>query len=563
MKVGVFVCHCGSNIAGTVDVENVAGATGEINQVRVSKDYKYMCSEPGQEMIINAIKENNLDRVVVAACSPKLHERTFQRCLQNAGLNPYMLEMANIREHCSWVHPNEPATTEKAKDIVRLYVGKVAKGTPLYKNKIPVEKRALIIGGGVAGMEAALNIGSSGYRVVLVEKEDQLGGLVKNYRYTFPAFDETNPVHEKARQIEKNPNIEVFTQSEVKKLSGYVGNFHAEIKDLASGNISEEKAGAILVATGMNIMGKNGFHAGNKVLNSLEFEQRLKGGLLNGKNGKKKVNKIAFIQCSGSRDPQGSNGVSYCSRICCMYTAKQAYLFTRENPEGQVYIFYHDLVAVGKNHEEFINHVRRHDRVLYLKGKVKGIKEQDDRVNISGEDLLSGENVEVDADLVVEATPLMAREDSTAVGQMLGIPYDQNHFFSEQHVKLAPVETVTNGIYLAGACQSPRDITDAITSASAASAKILGLFSKKEYEAEPITARVDASKCNGCFDCSEVCTFNAIEKKETKNGKVVANVIESMCQGCGNCVSSCRPGAMDLAGFSNEQIMNQIAYAAS
>lgn len=560
MRIGIFVCHCGSNIAGTVDVKKVAGSAREIQSVVFSFDYKYMCSEPGQAMIINTIKEKKLDRIVIAACSPKLHEQTFQKCLQNAGLNPYMVEMANIREHCSWVHPREERTTQKALDIVKIYTGKVSHNKPLHRLKVPMTKKALIIGGGIAGANAAMNISVAGYQVTLVEKENQLGGHLNNFKHTFPSLEKTEQLLENIQTLQSNPLVEIYTDAEVKEVGGYVGSFRAKIFSKKSNEMIEDVFGAIIVATGFDIAKQNGHNSSPDIINSLEFEQMLSNGKIIRPSDNKEVQNVVFVQCAGNGQ---SGSVEYCSKICCMYTAKQALLFTQKNQNNNAYIFHNDIVAAGKNHEEFIHSVRQQDHILYLKGNILNITANRHSLKVQGTDVLADVDVTIDADLVVLATSLVAREGASKVAQMVGIPYDKNNFYSELHAKLAPVDTVTTGIYLAGGCQSPKDIADTLASASAASSKVLSLFNHDHYEAEPFTASVNQQRCNGCFDCESVCTFNAIEKVTLKNGNTVARIIESMCQGCGNCLSACRPAAIDLAGFSNEQIISEIEYAAN
>lgn len=646
MKIGVFVCHCGTNISATVDVEKVAGEIAKLPHVIKSCTYKYMCSDPGQLLISEAIKKEKLDRVVVAACSPRLHERTFQKCLENNGINPYFVEMANIREQCSWVTEDKEEATEKAIDIVKLAVAKVSKNKPLFKMKVPVEKKALILGGGISGIQAAIDIGIAGYKAVIVEREPSIGGRMAQFDKTFPTLDCAACIlTPKMVTVAQDPNIKIYTYSEVEEVSGYVGNFTVKIRKRARSvdmskctgcgicwqkcpvkvssefeqglgmrkaiyvpfpqavpnvpvidrtncryftagkckvcqkvcpsaavnyeqqdEIIEEKFGAIIVATGFtlfdwSVYGEYGGGRYKNIITGLEYERMVNssgptGGKIVRLSDGKEAKTVVFIQCVGSRDE--SKGVPYCSRLCCMYTAKHALLLKEHNPDARAYIFYIDIRAAGKNYEEFVEKAQDAG-VLYLRGRVSKIFPRGDKLIVRGADSLSGSQIEIDADLVVLATGLIARPDAIKVAQMLGIPYDKNRLFTELHTKLAPVETVTTGVFLTGACQSPKDIPDTVATASAASVKALGLFTHDFLSVEPIVAQVNQRICNGCFDCKAVCSFSAIEEETARDGRKVAKVIESVCHGCGNCVSACRVCAIDLAGFTNEQIFDEVA----
>jgi heterodisulfide reductase subunit A len=646
MKIGVFICHCGTNIAATVDVEKVAREIAKLPNVVKSCTYKYMCSDPGQLLISEAIKKEKIDRVVVAACSPRLHERTFQRCLENNGINPYLVEMANIREQCSWIHEDREEATEKACDLVRLAVAKVRKNKPLFRMQVTVEKKALIIGGGISGIQAAIDIGIAGYKAVIVEREPSIGGRMAQFDKTFPTLDCAACIlTPKMVTVAQDPNIQIYTYSEVEEVTGYVGNFIVKIRRRARSvdmskctgcgicwqkcpskipsefdqglgmrkaiyvpfpqavpnvpvidrntcryfttgkckvcqkmcpaeavnfeqqdEIIEEKYGAIIVATGFtlfdwSVYGEYGGGRYKNIITGLQYERMVNssgptGGKIIRPSDGEEAKSVVFVQCVGSRDE--SKGMPYCSRLCCMYTAKHALLLKEHNPEAQAYVFYIDIRAAGKNYEEFIERVQDEYGVLYLRGRVSKIFPRGDKLIVRGADSLSGTQIEIDADLVVLATGLIARQDSIKMAQMLGIPYDKNRLFTELHTKLAPVETVTTGIFLTGACQSPKDIPDTVATASAGSVKALGLFTHDYLSVEPIIAQVNQRICNGCFDCKLVCPFGAIEEEVTRDKRTVAKVIESVCHGCGNCVSACRVGAIDLAGFTNEQILAEV-----
>ena len=650
-RIGVFICHCGTNISATVDVEKAAKLAADLPGVAYAADYRYMCSDPGQKLIAEAIREHGLDRVVVAACSPSLHEPTFRGCIEAEGLNPYLLEIANIREQCSWVHTDRDQATDKAVDLIDMACAKVMQARPLTPSRVPVERRALIIGGGISGIQAAIDIGLAGYEAVIVEREPSIGGRMAQFDKTFPTLDCAACIlTPKMVTVSRNKNIKVYTYSEVEEVTGYVGNYVARIRrrarsvdaDKCTGcgtcwqkcpkkvpsefdeglgtrtaiyipfpqavprvpvidrdsciyfqrgrcriceksceveavdytqedEVFEEKFGAIIVATGFTLFDHSVYteYAGGHhkdIITGLQFERMVnscgptEGKALRPSDGRE-VKTVVFIQCTGSRDK--AKGVEYCSRLCCMYTAKHALLFKEHHPEGEAYIFYIDIRAAGKNYEEFVRRAQEEFGVKYLRGRVSRIFERDGNLVVRGADTLSGISVDIEADLVVLATGLIARDDAVDVARMLGIPYDKNRLFTEGHPKLAPVETVTSGVYLTGACQAPKDIPDTVATASAASAKTLGLFSRDYLEAEPMVARIDPGLCSGCHACIEVCPFGAIQEVEwadVRNGpkRMIAQVIESVCHGCGNCTVACRAGAPNLDGFSNEQVYAQV-----
>lgn len=650
-RIGIFICHCGRNIAATVDVEKAAKLAADLPGVAYAADYRYMCSDPGQKLIAEAIKEHDLDRIIVAACSPSLHEPTFRGCIENEGLNPYMLEIANIREQCSWVHTDMEEATEKALDLIDMARAKVYQSEPLFQSSIPVTKRALVIGGGISGIQAAIDVGLAGYEAVIVEREPSIGGRMAQFDKTFPTLDCAACIlTPKMVTVSRNKNIKIYTYAEVEEVTGYVGNYVARIRvrarsvnaDKCTGcgtcwqkcpkkvssefdqhlgmrkavyipfpqavprvpvidrdnciyfqrgkcricerscdvgaidytqedEIIEEKFGAIIVATGFTLFdhsayGEYGAGQLKDVVTGLQFERLVNScGPTDGKivrpSDGQEVKTVVFIQCVGSRDK--AKGVEYCSRLCCMYTAKHGLLFKEHNPDGRAYVFYMDIRAAGKNYEEFVRRAQEEFGVQYLRGRVSRIFEHDGKLVVRGADTLSGTQVEIKADLVVLATALVARDDAVDVARMLGIPYDKNRLFTEGHPKLAPVETVTSGVFLTGACQAPKDIPDTVATASAASAKALGLFSHDRLMAEPLVAHINPSLCSDCYACIESCPFGAIEEVEwrdamTRQTRQVAHVIESLCHGCGNCVVTCRAGAPNLAGFSNEQIFAQV-----
>ncbi|HHY95123.1 MAG TPA: CoB--CoM heterodisulfide reductase iron-sulfur subunit A family protein [Firmicutes bacterium] len=651
-RIGVFLCHCGSNIAGTVDVDRVAEAARRMPGVVYVEQNKYTCSEPGQEQIRKGIKEHRLDRVVVAACSPRMHENTFRRTVETAGLNPYLLEIANVREHCSWVHHDREKATAKAIDLVRRAVAKVAFNRPLQKASIPVEKRALVIGGGVAGIQAALDIAEAGHEVWLVEREPSIGGRMAQLDKTFPTLDCSMCIlTPKMVDVAQHPNIHLLTYSEVTNVGGYVGNFQVTIRkkarsvdeavctgcgtcwakcphkvpsefDLGLGQRKviyvpfpqavpnkpvidrdhcvyfktgkcrvcekfcpagairfdqedeyiEQRFGAIVVATGFDLFdyGRYGEYGGGHdpdIISGLHFERLVNAsgpteGKIKRPSDGKVPRSVAFLTCVGSRDDH--KGISYCSRVCCMYTAKHAILLAEKVPGCRPYVFYMDMRTPGKGYEEFYKRSQEMG-TQYIRGRVGRIYREGDHLVVQGEDTLLGRKVRVEADMVVLATGITPRQDAGALARTLGISYDQYAFFNEAHPKLRPVETNTAGIYLAGVCQGPKDIPDTVSQASGAAAKVTAMFSRDSLTADPLIATVDEAICSGCLWCKPICPYKAIDEKiitERVQGRQVsrrvATVNAGLCQGCGACTVACRDGAMNLLGFSNQQVLAEV-----
>ena len=648
-KIGVFVCRCGHNIANMVDVPRVALNCGAVPGVVHSEEYTYMCSEPGQQLITDAVRDKDLDGVVVAACSPAMHEPTFRAAAEEAGLNPYQVQMANIREQCSWVHTDRELATQKAEAMVRAAVEKVRRDEALVPTSIPVTRKALVVGGGIAGMQAALDIAGSGHPVVLVEREATIGGRMAQLSETFPTLDCASCIlTPKMAEVDRHPLIDLMTYSEVEAISGSVGNFTVRIRrkptyvnwDECMGclqcqqqcpsevpsefergmgvkraigvdfpqavpnrptlnpdhcaymqgeqcwlcsrtcpvgaidyeqaeTVIEEKVGAIVLATGYDIMaaeefGEYGYGRYPDVIDSMAFE-RLKSssgpteGVIRRPSDGKIPREVVFIQCVGSRDPD--KGKSYCSKICCMYTAKHASLYRHSVPDGQAYIFYTDVRAGGKGYEEFVQRATEADGALYLRGRVSRVYPEGDRLVVRGVDTLSGENVQIRADMVVLATAVTAREDARRVAQTFKVGSDANGFINEAHPKLRPVESVTAGVYLAGAVRGPRDISDAAAEASGAAAKVGMLLSRAELETDPLIASVDEGACSGCLWCAAVCPFDAIEEKYVADGESRRRVVQvdpGLCQGCGACTVACRDKAMKLKGFTDQQILAEV-----
>lgn len=652
-RVGVFICWCGTNIAGTVNIEEVVEAARSYPGVVYASDYRYLCSEMGQEMIIKAIREENLEQVVVGTCSPRMHEKTFRQVAERAGLNPYMLQVANLREHCSWVHRDPAEATAKAKALVRASVAKAALSRPLEAPEIGVEQRALVIGGGIAGIQAALDIADSGYPVDLVEKEPSIGGRMAQLEKTFPTLDCSACIlTPKMVEAAQHPNIELLTYSEVEEVSGFVGQFDVSIRRKARSvdsskctgcgdcwekcpskvpsefdmglnqrraiyvpfpqavpnipvidrehcryftkgkcqvcvkkcsaeaidltqedEFTERRYGAIVVATGFDVFdpseyGEYGYGQHPDVLTAMEFERLL---VASGPTGGKVVRlsngevprSVVFVQCVGSRDK--ARGMNYCSRICCMYTAKHAVIMKEKAPDITAYIFYIDLRTAGKGYEEFQRRAAEEFDAIYIRGSIGKVFPEGDSLTVRGVDSLSGKPVEIDADMVVLSTASVSRSDAVDLGRVLGINTDLYNFFNEAHPKLRPVETHTAGIFIAGACQAPKDIPDTVSQAGAAAAKAISLLSRKTLTGEACVAEADPSKCAGCFACKEVCPYGAIseETKEIQGQggilvRKVAEVNRALCQGCGSCAAVCRMAAMELNGFTDKQILAEM-----
>jgi heterodisulfide reductase subunit A len=561
-KVGVYVCHCGINIAGTVDVEAVTEFAQQLPNVIVARHYQYMCSDPGQTLIEQDIKELGLDRVVVAACSPQMHEPTFRAVIQEAGINPYFFEQANIREQCSWVHEEGADTTEKAMRLVAAAVAKASLYRPLEEREVGVIPAALVIGGGIAGLEAALDIAEAGYRVYLVEREECLGGNMARLNRTFPTLESaTELLSQTISQVQEHPNIEVMTASEVIEVEGYIGNFTVKVEVGQVGNLSAElEVGAIVVATGYEPFDprlKPEFAYGiyDNVITSLEFEQlSYSSGPTRGKievNGRQPED-VVFIKCVGSRDKNLGN--EYCSRVCCMYTAKQAYLVKEQIPDANVTIFYTDVRAFGKGFEEFYDRVRM-ESIRYRRGNASEIYRKGKKLVVRAEDTLLSETLEVEADLVVLAVGMVPRHDVKDVASLLKLSRSPDGFFLEAHPKLRPVDTTTDGVFLAGTCQGPKDITDTVAQAKAAASSALIPLSRGRVKVESIVSVVNPEICSGCGICEGLCTYGALSLHPWKG---VMTVNEVLCKGCGACAAACPSGAMILSHFTHDQILAQL-----
>lgn len=654
-RIGVFICHCGTNIAATVDVENVVEMVKKEPGVVHAQDYPYMCSEAGQLMIKTAIKEKHLTGVVVCACSPRMHEATFRRAAEQAGLNSYMVEIANIREHCSWIHKNKEEATQKAVILARAAIAKVNLNMPLTPGKSQVIKRALVIGGGIAGIQTALDIAEAGYEVDIVEKTPSIGGRMAQLDKTFPTLDCSACIlTPKMVEAASHDKIQLFTYSEVEKVSGFVGSFTVDIRkkarsvdiDKCTGcgicsqkcpsktapsefncGLSSRSAiytpfaqaipnvpvidrescikfqtgkcglcekvcaanaidytqkdevitrsyGAIVAATGFDMIkldkfGEYSYGVCPDVITSLEFERLMNAagptkGQVERLSDHKRPDSITFIQCVGSRDST-CRGKTYCSKICCMYTAKHAMMVKDHYPDMEVNVFYIDVRTPGKNFDEFYRRAVEEYGVNYIKGQVGKVARVNNRLRVQAVDMLDNRPILLDTDMVVLAAAIEPNPSVRGLATMLTASIDTNDFLTEAHPKLRPVESPTAGVFLAGVCQGPKDIPETVSQAGAAAAKVIGLLSKDELVTNPCTAIPDERYCNGCSSCEKVCPYGAIsyeDKQVADHGvrelKRVAVVNEALCQGCGACTVACPSGAMDLNGFSNRQLIAEV-----
>jgi heterodisulfide reductase subunit A len=550
-RIGVYVCQCGINIAATVDVTVVTNYAAHLPGVVVARNYTYMCSDPGQALIKNDIAEHNLNRIVVASCSPRMHEPTFRAAITEAGLNPYCLEMANIREQCSWVHPQGVATTEKAMQLVSAAVAKATRLEPLQTRQVPVTPTAVVIGGGIAGMQSALDLAEAGFQATIVERAAQPGGHTAQFFRTFPTLEPAGAlVHELVERVNYHPRVNLMTEAEVADVSGYVGNFRVKVK--RNEEITDVAAGAIIVATGFETFNPRlkpelGYGVYPQVITTLDFER-----MLNQQTEIQKLKSIVFIQCVGSRDQAVGN--PYCSRVCCMVTAKQARLVHEQFPDAQVTVFYMDVRAFGKGFEEFYDQTRE-EGILYRRGNPSEIIRRGDRVVVRAEDTLLGEQVEVEADLVVLAVGMKPRADSEAVAQLLKLSRSADGFFMEAHPKLRPVDTSMAGVFLAGCCQAPKDIADSISQARAAASSAMIPLMRGQVHVDAATSFIDEELCSGCGQCAQYCNFAALTLHPVR-GKMTVNAV--LCQGCGACATACPSKAIKVHQFTFEQVMAQM-----
>ncbi|MGD9143965.1 MAG: CoB--CoM heterodisulfide reductase iron-sulfur subunit A family protein [Anaerolineae bacterium] len=573
-RIGIFVCHCGTNIAGTVDVKRVIEEINKFPDVAYAVDYKYMCSDPGQALIREHIQNDRLDAVVVAACSPAMHETTFRKTAEAAGINPYQAEVANIREQSSWVHMKQrAAATNKAIETIHTIVAKARHNQSLVPFHLSLVKRGMVIGGGIAGMQAALDVADAGYPVVLVERSDRLGGRMAELSGLYLNFDAAaNLLQRKIDAVLNHPNIQVITEAEVVEVGGYVGNFVVKVEQQAEEAVPYTfDIGAIVVATGYDLYGQEqmGEYGGGRypdVIDGLQFEEMLRpdgptGGQIRRPSDGQVPKEVVWVQCAGSRDPELH--LPYCSKVCCMYVAKQSMAYKQRVPDGQATVFYIDIRTQGKGYEEFAQRAMEEYDVLYVRGKASKVfrepatngGEPGGHVTVWGVDTLTGLPLEVEADLVVLATATIPRTDSTEVGQRLRVSTDEHGFFSEVHPKLRPLESATAGMFFAGAAQFPKDIPETVAQASGAAAKVLKLFAQRMMVQEPTIAYVEAELCSGCGLCVPSCPYEARLMHDWQH---IATVNTALCQGCGACAMVCPNKACQVRNLTQRQILSMV-----
>jgi len=662
-RIGVYVCHCGTNIAGKVNIDEVVNFAKGLEDVALVRDYKFMCSDPGQAMIEKDITDGKIDRVVVASCSPLMHENTFRKVCERSGVNPYLFAMANIREQCSWVHLDGAASTEKAKALIAAAVRRSTWLEPLEKRVVPINPRTLVIGGGIAGIQAALDLAEAGKEVVLVEREASIGGHMAKFDKTFPTLDCAACIlTPRMVQVGQHKNVKLLTYAEVAEVSGYVGSFKVKVREKAryvdrelcngcgmcwekcpgrripkeeqsihkklsigtrgeknkkgeqnpapsiympfmqavpavpiidrdscryfqegkcrlceklcerkaikydmEDRIHEFEVGNIIIAAGLQtfdptVMTRYRYGILPNVMTALEFEMmNCAAGSTDGKivlaDGRTPKS-IGIIHCIGSRDKDYHE---YCSRVCCMYALKFAHLI-KEKTEAEVYNFYIDLRCFGKGYEEFYDRLLGED-VRFIRGKVGEITDmpihegEHGKLIVRVEDTLVGAVRRIPVDMVILCTGLEAPRGLPELAKMCSVSIGKDGFLIEKHPKLGPVSTATDGVFIVGACQSPKDIPDTVAQASAASSAVLSMIMREKIEIEAATAEIDEEKCSGCRICNNLCPYLAIRFDEEKK---VSNINEALCKGCGTCVAACPSNAIKAKHFDNRQIFAEI-----
>jgi heterodisulfide reductase subunit A len=647
LRVGVFICHCGLNIAGVIDIKELVEYAKTLPDVAYVKDNRYTCADPGQEEIRKAIREYSLNRVVVAACSPRMHEPTFRRTVSEADLNPYLFEMANIREFSSWCHPSTPKeATDTAKDIVKMAVAKARLFRSLETMEVPVINKAIVLGGGIAGISAALDLADMGFKVHLIEKSESIGGHMAQLDKTFPTLDCSICIEgPKMVDVSRHPNIELISCADIVSVEGFVGNYKVKVRknpryviddnctgcgecrdvcpiefpnkwDMNMGvrqaisvpfdqavplvytinmdyciecykcvdicgarqaiNFDQQpeeielEVGAIIVATGYDIYvpyddSRYGYGKYDNVITALEFERLIlaagptAGKVVRASDGKKPKT-VAFVQCVGSRD---LNKYEYCSGFCCMYTLKNAILLKEKYHEDvEIYILYMDMRSNFKGYEEFYRRAREHG-ISFIRGRVSKIIETQKTKNllIRAEDMTLGEPIELEAELVVLSTAALPKEGTDEVARILSVSRGADGFFMESHPKLKPLDTAVDGIFLAGACQGPKDIPYSVSQGSGAAARAATILSQPRWKIEPIIAEVDPMRCRNtkakCGICERACPYGAITAVEGEPAQVTV----AMCHGCGTCVAECPADAITQKHFTDAQILAQIRTA--
>jgi heterodisulfide reductase subunit A len=550
-RIGVFVCHCGINIGGVVNVPKVVEYAKTLPDVAYAEDNLYTCSSEGISKIKEGIAKHNLNRVIVASCTPRTHEPLFRAACEEAGVNRYLFEMANIRDQCSWAHMHEPEkATEKAKDLVRMAVAKARLLKPLEEPEIDVNPSALIIGGGVSGMTAALCLANQGFKVYIVEKEPKLGGMLRHIHKLYPSMeDASDGLNQLVNSVKSNKSIKVLTSTAVKQVKGFIGNFEVAV-ERAKRKTMNFGVGTIIVATGASVfepVGMYGYGEYDNVITQLRLEQLLKDRKL------KKPEKVVMLQCVGAREEKGR---TYCSRICCMTALKNAVLVKDLSPDTEVYVLFRDLQTYGTHYEDW--HRRAQDKgikfIKYVLEKPPQVFQgENGKITVDVYHALLGEQVRISSDLLVLSTPLIPQEGTKELSQMLKVPLGSDGFFFEAHVKLRPIDFATDGIYVCGTAHSPKDTAESVSQAFGVASRAAIPMAVKRLRVEAITAVVDESVCTGCGTCVKLCPYSAIQKDE----RGVAKVTSVVCKGCGTCAASCPERAITMQHFTDEEVRAQ------
>jgi heterodisulfide reductase subunit A len=564
-KVAVYVCHCGGNISDVVDVNEVAAAMAKYPGVAVSREYAFMCSANGQDLILEDIRTRGVNRVVVAACSPSLHEITFRGVLQRASINPYLYEHVNIREQVSWVHKaDHEGATAKAIKLIQAGVEKVLRQDPLNAIRVAAEQRVAVVGGGVAGMRAALSAAGKGLEAVIIEKAPRLGGKLLELGRIYPSGEEASAVARKFEEmVAAEKRITVHTGAEIDFISGFVGNFVINIKR-ADGEMTQVKAGAVVMATGFEHYkphkGEFGYGEAPNVLTLPEFAAFLK----NSPAGRfqyagKEIKSLAMIHCVGSRQidgvhrPQPDGKVNdYCSRVCCTSALYTANLVKEKYPATRIYDVYRDIRTYGMHHEEYYEKASKDGVVFFRHADTDPPVVESSRGahTVKVKDILTwNEEIELDVDLLVLVTGMMPADIGRLVSQMK-LPTGADRFLQEVHPKLRPVELANAGVFVAGAAQAPMDITETAATAATAAAKAAILLAEPDIPLEPFVAVVDEAACNGCGLCPAECAYEGALMMTEKDGRALAQVNPALCKGCGACVAVCPTRALDVAGWT-------------
>ncbi len=548
-RVGVFVCRCGINIAATVDVPAVVEYAGGLPRVKHAQELLFACAQDSQKTIRAAIEEKGLNRMVVCACTPRTHEPLFQKTLRTSGVNPYLFEFANIREQCSWVHQKEPErATEKAMDLARSAVTKVALAEPLYKKTLDVNKDALVIGGGLAGMTAALDLAGQGFQVHLLEKEAELGGNLRHVRSTLQGEDTRPGLNGLIDAVSADPRIETHLDARIKSISGYIGHFTTTLEDAET----EIEHGAVIIATGADEFVPQEYLYGSHeaVVSQRQFEEMLGG---EGGGLEPAPETVVMVQCVGSRDEERG----YCSRVCCSTAIKNAIKFKDMNPASSVFILFRDIRTYGLR-EQFYRAAREKgiNFVRYDSDEKPVIGSEGNGLVVMVRDDILGKTLVLKPDLVVLSTGIVANPENRTLSQHLKVPLDADGFFLEAHVKLRPVDFATDGVFVCGLAHYPKDIGETVAQARAAAGRAATVLSRDSIEAEGKVSAVREDRCSGCGACAEVCAYSAIEIDPVKRTAVVN---EALCKGCGACSAACRASAIDLRGFRDEQILEALA----